>query len=236
MNHCALNGGDLACTFPRQVMNNTQTVTFRLDTVDLLNKTIDVSIYNPQAKVLGFEFDVSGINITQVEDLTPAEYNVQINSQGQKIIGLSLVDSTLDKNNNYQKLCKIHFNNATIDSVCISEVIDVVNQYYESTLKGISGNCLDISTLTSTQSIGQTGPFVLYPNPVNNVLQISSQSDEILPFEYSLTDVTGKVLINAKAKTGKLTELNTQELSEGNYVLKIISETKEFNYKVTVSH
>lgn len=62
----------------------------------------------------------------------------------------------------------------------------------------------------------QANSINIYPNPVSNILKISST----LELEYVLMDINGQILIEGKTST-ITTELNMSEFSNGIYLLKV---------------
>jgi len=80
----------------------------------------------------------------------------------------------------------------------------------------------------------------LYPNPVRDVLKVEIELGEDGILKVELVDASGKVVITQPfggfTKSGKhIFELNTSNLSTGNYILKIQSPTKVVNQKFVVT-
>ena len=70
--------------------------------------------------------------------------------------------------------------------------------------------------------------FDVFPNPFNNFLNVSSGTKEHIYWE--IIDLRGKLL-----KYGNdyfIWKINTSELSNGIYYLKLIKNKKEFIYKI----
>ena len=60
---------------------------------------------------------------------------------GQKVIGLSYLDSTMAKSNTFVPLCRIHYLNLSGTQVCISAIQDIVNLDANNITTFISGPC-----------------------------------------------------------------------------------------------
>lgn len=74
--------------------------------------------------------------------------------------------------------------------------------------------------------------FTLYPNPVNEILSISSSEIKLYQPNIKVYDINGRLIINKSLdnSTDKI-ELNVQNLSPGNYILKITSKGKTYTNK-----
>jgi hypothetical protein len=69
----------------------------------------------------------------------------------------------------------------------------------------------------------------VYPNPFSNSLSIKNDNKNI---EVSLFDLTGKLVSVPQAANAGVTELNTSNLENGIYLLKINSEGNTITYKI----
>ena len=61
-----------------------------------------------------------------------------------------------------------------------------------------------------------------YPNPVNNILNVSYTKDQSETITFSIIDLLGKIVIQEKELT---TSIDVSSLNNGNYFLKVTSET-----------
>lgn len=69
----------------------------------------------------------------------------------------------------------------------------------------------------------------VYPNPINDQLTISLQSDEAS--EIIITDITGKIVIN-KTSNDNLIHINTSGLSTGQYIVTVNNGTSIITRKI----
>jgi hypothetical protein len=110
--------------------------------------------------------------------------------------------------------------------------IDGVKSYhsYNSTFVGVysynrarGGSVRCIKESSGTTSISSptfnTIGFKLYPNPVVSILNVSFDS-KLIDQSYTITDVSGKVLLKGKLN-GVESTINVEQLSKGIYYLKI---------------
>ena len=79
------------------------------------------------------------------------------------------------------------------------------------------------------------GGYVIYPNPANNYIAISSGYDAVNKATVQLFDATGRLLLN-KTITSSTEEINTSLYPRGTYMLRIVNEEEVVTYKVVVQH
>jgi len=81
---------------------------------------------------------------------------------------------------------------------------------------------------------GNTG-YIIYPNPANNFITISSGYDENKKAVIGLYDLAGK-LLESKIMISTPEEINITKYPSGNYLLKISHDMNVRVYKVIVKH
>ncbi len=77
--------------------------------------------------------------------------------------------------------------------------------------------------------------FVVFPNPVNNILQISAPYNSSGKTTIELFDATGRKLISKQMVNGT-EEINTAALPDGSYILKLTHNDDVSTQKVLVVH
>ena len=91
------------------------------------------------------------------------------------------------------------------------------------------------------QSLADKFKTSSFPNPVNNVLNITYSRAQASSINFSIVDVLGKVVLsiedNSSYSTGeKIKYINVSSLNNGNYFLKISSEIVTESLPFVVSH
>ena len=121
--------------FPRGWLSTTDQVDLTLGNLDPIAKTVDVLVRNPTCRVLGYEFEMSGITIQSAQNLAPNlegspadEIVLSTTLGGTKVIGLSYLDSTLVKNTDFVPLLRINYLALTAGEICIATITDIVNK------------------------------------------------------------------------------------------------------------
>ncbi len=165
------------CNFPGGLLNPTDTVGLQILDVNFSEKYVDIGILNPTVRVLGYEFNLSGVNIWNVESLSNTEeYPVQPEYilGGQKVIGLSYQDSTIRKYTQPTPICRIHYYQLTDSVICISEIDDIVSGAFEQTITRINGTCWEFD-VTGVSNFNKLNSFTITPNPAKEIVSIGLQ-------------------------------------------------------------
>jgi len=196
MANCVNHGANIntKCLFPRGNINPNLTATLSIGSFDLSQNYFDVYIKNPTAKILGYEFNISGATILNVVSLVPAINYPETPDfliGGNKVICLSYKDSTIAKSLIAQPLCRIYYTNAT-SNVCISSVIELVNKEYESINKVIANNCIVVTGLS--QILDKDHYFSVIPNPANDYIQVTGFTKYEDNTLIEIKDIAGRLI------------------------------------------
>lgn len=182
------------CNFPLSLTNIYDTVHFQIHDIDWDAHYVDIAMWNPYNQVVGFEFVIDGIEILSLESLldpiaTPMDLDFVLG--GNRIVGLSYVDSTVDKNTGWLPVVRINWFSITGSEICITDVIDVVNEQYEDVLVGLGpDNCRPVLTSTGVDNVFNPLNVSIAPNPTSGyaVLQFPSQGQNDWTFEIFASD------------------------------------------------
>jgi hypothetical protein len=216
--NCAVNSGGVNnCVFPNSVVNTTQIVEIGYTSINTAEGYIDVYMKNPDNKVSAYELTVSGITISDAENLiSVANYpsTPQFVAGGNKVITMSYVDSLIPKNFQIAPLLRIYYSAITSPDICVESVVHLLNDEYQPTTVNLIEACVSVA------GIEERGmpTFNLYPNPSNQNLtvELSVKLDEKVTI--SITDAMGRTVIS-KTLNPLETELNfnTEKLADGFY-------------------
>lgn len=216
--NCAVNSGGVNnCTFPNSVVNFNEVVEIGYTSINTADGYIDIYIKNPNNKVAGYELTVSGIEISDAENLiNPAAYpsTPQFLSGGNKVITLSYIDSMIPKNFQQTPLLRVYYSQITGPDICVESIVHLLDNEYHPTTVNIVQGCISVA------GIEERGipSFNLYPNPATSEvnIELSVKLDEKVTV--SITDALGRV-VATQAMNPMDTEIkiNTQKLSPGLY-------------------
>ena len=151
------------CDFPRGWVSTSDTAWLRLANFDPIAKTVDVLMKNPTSRIMGYEFTVQGLTIQNVTNLVPNMVNdISVNSSlgGQRVIGLSYIDSSIVKSQTFQPLCRIQYFSLTAPQLCISAITDIVNKDANNIVTYIDNGCLTVpNTVVVSLKAMLEGPY-----------------------------------------------------------------------------
>ena len=234
--NCALNSGINNCVFPNSVVNNAQVVEIGHTSINTGDGYIDVYIKNPDNKVSAYELTVSGIVISDVENLiNPVSYPItpQFLPGGNKVIGISYLDSLIPKNFAPVPLVRIYYNQITGEDICVSSVVHLLNDLYQPNTVNIVDACVSIL------GIEERGipSFSMFPNPSNNevTIRLSVKLEEKMTV--SITDATGRTVATRQiSPMDTEITLNTEKLSNGLYNIVLSNGNVLSSKPLVVSH
>ncbi len=236
INACALRGDnytvqgggihDYCSDLPQNIININDTVHLRLGAIDYNAQTVVVEVNNPDCRVAAYQFNVSGIVLSQADNLIPiAEYpnSVQTNAGGT-VISVTMQDSSISKTLGWRPLTRLHYSAVTGAQICISQIVDIVNENYENVLHTIEGSCI---TLVSRAE--PVGPFQVsvFPNPFDRstTLQFEMASKE--KYSLELRDMHGRVVRDYGQLRSNRIEIERGSLDAGMYFYSLRGKTEQ---------
>lgn len=216
--NCAVNpGGINSCTFPNSVVNLTQTVEVGYTQINTADGYVDVYIKNPGNKVVGYELTVSGMVISDVENLVnPVIYAAtpQFVPGGNKVITLSYIDSLIPKNFQPAPMLRIYYSQLTGTDICLQSVVHLLNDNYQPVSVNIVQGCISVAGI---EERGMPS-FNMYPNPAKDEvnIELSVKLDEQVGVK--ITDALGRSVLEQKiAAHDTEISIHTGKLPAGMY-------------------
>jgi hypothetical protein len=228
------------CNFPGGLYNSGDTVTLSILNVDFSEKFVDIGILNPDVKVIGYEFDMHGINIWNVESLINSdEYPAQPEFLlgGQKVISLSYQDSALVKYYEPTPLCRIHYYELTDSIICIEKIVDVVSGAIEQTATAIGGECF-VFDPTGLRNFDKANYFNLVPNPAASEVNIDLNMSKALDATIRVLNAQGQLVFVQQINNAEKQRVtvNTSNLANGIYLVNVLTEKGLITKKLVVNH
>ena len=207
------------CNFPSGYIDIADTVWLQIGDVNWEENYVDIEMRNPYKKVVGYQFVMSGLQITNVENISDTnDYPVDpmYNFGGNMVISLSLEDSLIAKNQIYKPLCRIYFFNETVDqTICIDHIVDIVNENYSNVITLIENPCVS----NSVNSVGELEYSLvnISPNPFAESTLVSFVAGEV-PERMLLMDISGRILREYIVDEAQIL-IEKNDLSPGSYFL-----------------
>jgi len=228
-NNCMLNGpNNNNCEFPNSVTNPAEHVTLGYTTINTTDGYIDVYIKNPDNKVAGYEFNVFGIEIGDAESLIdnviyPMTPRFEVG--GNKIIGLSLIDSMIPKNLAPVPLVRIYYSQILDEDICISGIVHVLNTLYEPVATQMVAPCATVAGIADVKEAS----FKVFPNPAVNEISIELKQAAAANTEIKVLDGAGRVVTTLTLEQSQqLITVPLKGLASGFYQVKIGGESETF--------
>ena len=222
------NGGGAHnhCTFPAGILNNLDTVSLSILDFNPDVQYLDISMLNPTASVVAYQFQVSGVSLTSAENLVDAALypiSPKVSLTEGMTVGISYDDSLILKQNVPQPLVRLYFSEYTDTLICISNIVDIVNQDYQQTITRIDGPCI---TFIAVNDLYANIEVKLEPNPFNRQTRLSFFNQERESFELQILNNTGQLVRSYNDITGTAITIHKGDLPAGVYVYNLKSETK----------
>lgn len=83
----------------------------------------------------------------------------------------------------------------------------------------------------SIEDFQRDNGIIVYPNPANELVSVINNLNSVENFEYSIIDLTGRIIRKGNSTFDK--EINIENLSKGNYIIQIVTESGQiFNNKL----
>lgn len=229
-------GTRFACQFPTGAENPEDIVYLLPGSLDETAKTFDVMIVNPYYKMYGFEFQVSGLQITGVESLDPAfDATWQFNAATGKLMALTSTESPLKKNILPTAFVRVHYSQLTGDEVCVSGITAIVNEkYFRSNAQLADPNCVSTGVSSAWEPGANSFRAIAIPNPANEQFSVFFDNPSGEPTRVSLTDATGRVLRQFGELRGESVAIDSNELPAGLYWYRVENSRGRVTGKVVV--
>ncbi|MBG40290.1 MAG: hypothetical protein CMP74_03610 [Flavobacteriales bacterium] len=227
------------CEFGMEITNPNHVVTLGIDNINFEQGYLDVTILNPDNEVLGYQFTMGNILITNVENLID-DYNIEpaFSYGSNSILGISLENQLIEKNYDPVPLCRVYFElplGFSDNIICIENIIDIVNEDYENvTYINNTDECDEINIFDINEYDG-VSLLNIYPNPTSNDLYISVSFNEFQSCNIFLFDILGNKVFEENINSQKInTLLDTSSLTQGVYNLTIEYEFGTINNKLII--
>ncbi|MCB0759973.1 MAG: T9SS type A sorting domain-containing protein [Flavobacteriales bacterium] len=216
------------CNLPvAELINPFDSVWFRIADINLDQNYLDIEVRNPYNRIVGYQFEMSGLEITSIASIAdPISYPItpDFSLGGSTVIGLSYEDSSLVKSLEFQPLVRLYYMNPA-NEICISSIVDVVNDYYQNTMNYIIDGC--VSTVGVTELTNE-GNVSVYPNPFSEQTEIQFSNPTRSVYQLVISDLSGRVVRQEGGITGGRVTVERGELAQGTYQFVL---TGDLTYK-----
>lgn len=201
------------CTLPAGQYVETDSIRIEISAVDIDNKTIELAYISSQTDVIGFGIDFAGITLSKTQLIDAEDYHLS-----DKRIVAVLDQQPLIRNLGLTAFLTLAYDTINPDSICITHIESVNNQFQEI----FSYSASDCAFLTSTiESFDDVG-ISYYPNPADLYLFIDQERIEIE--EIRVYDLMGKLSAITFTQIDHITRVDVSQLAEGLYIMAAIND------------
>ncbi len=177
------------CDFPRGYLSTADTVQLMIGDFNPTDHYVDIHIKNPNCKVLGAEFDMSGIQVQTVQNLVPqltGDIAWSSSLGGVKVIGMSYIDTSLVKNNGFVPYCRIYYYGITSSQICIDHIADIVNKDGNNVVAQVVGSCVSVANVVSLRpQVFLEGPY----DSVTGLMRDDLRAGSLIPTSEPYTSI-----------------------------------------------
>ncbi len=131
------------CEFPVNMIHNPfDIVEFTISDIDVQGGYFDVSVKNPLTRILAYELEFEGVNISSATNLiADGSYPVApVTGSSSRVVSLSTDDESVTKFTDFTPLVRVYFTGTPV-SICLTDVVDVVTDGYELATGAIVDPC-----------------------------------------------------------------------------------------------
>ncbi len=212
------------CQFPQDLINPNSSAGMAIANADITNGWVDIEIKNFNQNLTAFQFQMSGIHITNVLPIYPGITNVMTDfNDNNQVYFLcdGLTDIAMSTVPN--AFCRVFFDVTTSTTICIDEIVDVVNDQYERVPSYIYGNC--VSVTNGVQSwVANEQLIEIYNNPVRESLNFNIQAAGFEGNNWiQIFDMKGRQVLNTQLN-GRQHQLDVSDWSAGAYQMQVVGE------------
>jgi hypothetical protein len=210
------------CGFPRNIINNADTTELSIISFDPVNRFFDVGIRNPRTGVKGFQFTVSGAQVSNYASLLNAAQSpidLRYIPATREFLGFTLLDSVIPRSASPRPLVRVHYSSLTDTVICISAIRDIMNERAEGTLALLVDNCVNaIGVGWSEVFIAPS--LVVRPNPVSKEALLEVTDGKLKLSSVRITGVSGTSFLLPVTQAGEgRYKIDLSDFSAGVYSL-----------------
>lgn len=220
------------CEFPWNILNVNDTVRVGIHQVNQAAKYLDIAVLNPDCRVLGLDFTLSGVQIDSVVCILPGfSPLISWDAATGRIAVLDSIEQSLMKQLSATPVLRVYYGGLTSNLVCIAAVNATVNGDYEETLHGIFNGCV---TVTGVSIQYQSDLISVRPNPSAGVFRLSTATLAGEAATLTVTDALGRVVFRSAGvlSGGDGLEIDLGGVPQGVYLLRVSTDQLDLTQKL----
>ena len=207
------------CDFPvQEIINIYDTTHFKIGDVNWDQGYLDVHVYNPNNRIVGYQLEFSGIEISQAISLADVvNYPIEPSfvPGGSEVIGLSYEGESMVKFYEWTPMLRLYWINVG-EEVCIIDAVDVVNEEYHNTNINVVDGCVSSVASNFVEAYETT----IVPNPMNERATLSFYNPSREVMQLQIIDAKGSV-VRTETTSGNTHIISKKDLASGAYFFRL---------------
>lgn len=222
------------CTFPAGIYNDVNPFTLFIEQPE--NESfVDVHILNEGDGLFAFQFELTGIDISSVSEMsnTPDQvFDINFNPETGKVIGLATGIAGLTRSNEMQNLVRVHFTEQD-GEVCVSENMVFSSDNDELVLTTIEESCIPI-VISSSEDLAVNQNVHIHPNPTSAITNITLENLKEIN-NYTIHHLDGRILQKSNI-TDQNFSVDLSKWTDGIYYITFSGKDKSIVRKLIVQN
>jgi hypothetical protein len=208
------------CDFP-PIISSLGMAAFKIDTINLSQGYLDLSVRNTSDYVTAFQMKISGPDVDSIRWLGLGDSGTvwKAHTESGMLMG-SLLHNRVNRGLDYKRFLRVYFDSTNSNQVCIDSIYAVQNHRNEAT-KMSKGPCLPLGVVTSA-SFGKIKPGLrIVPNPFSGQTTIEFPNDNGYPYRLVVRDMQGKVVWSQTDIRSSKILFQQKDLAPGMYLFQL---------------
>ena len=212
------------CSFGAATNIISDTVFYKILSINPSNKVISIGIRNPYCAVHGFQFAIQGTKILNAE--TPlSAYPMQLKTGLQSGIVTGLLDANynLPKSNVWQPFLDIYYKDDASNICLTQKSAETVNSDIQGVVSIEDKKC--VTTVSTEENSDITPKISFSPNPAKDNLEINFSSVTNEAYFLNIYNINGKIISTITLKNNQNIVFDVSNLEANLYFAALINES-----------
>ena len=210
------------CDLPVSITNPNDTVVFSIHEVNVDYQYVDISVLNPTTKVIAYQFNMSGLTITDVEDIQgDPDYSVNLSHSDDEVLAVSYAEKAFQKHTVPTPFLRVYFDATLPTEICIDNITAIVNYNYEEVITGIGDGCLFVDVPNGIVENLNKLRVKVAPNPFGNTTKLTFNNPTGQVYRLEIIDIAGEVVKQHTDIQGNEVIIEKENMAPGVYMFRL---------------
>jgi hypothetical protein len=221
------------CDMPYTFTDVYDTVTLSIGEVNAALGYLDINSLNPTAKVLAYQFTMSGLVIDSVINLAAEtfEYNFKISHSDNEVIALGYDEIAFGKKTIPSKIARIYFHSDYTSDICIDYITSIVDEEYHEVIAAKADACVTITGVDEIWKNTYLNVRVV-PNPFTQSTTVTFNNSTGEEFSLKVFSLDGASVFNEQKTSSGIFKLDGTTLPAGTYTYVLTSASVSYTGKM----